>query len=740
MTAERTRALRRLLRMLGGGRVTTIALLGALLLGRLFDPTPVEILRLRVFDFFQQLDPRVESNWPVLIVDIDEPSLKQLGQWPWPRTVIAQLVDRLAEAGAASVGFDMVFSEPDRTSPGELPRFLPNLPADLAAGLSSLPSNDAVLADSIRRYGRAVLGQAGYAFGEGAPTGPLRPPFTIGEIGGDPRPFIFRYATLLENLDSLSAAAAGRGSVSLAPEIDEVVRRVPAIVRVGDQLIPAQALELLRVATGQKSYAVRTNPYGLEAVVINGVGAIPTDRTGRIYVRFGPHDARRFVSAADVISGDVDPARIANHIVLIGASVPLLRDLRTTPIEPAMPGVEVHAQLLENILSQTFLSRPNYAQVLELGLVLGAGLLLVLLVPLVGARWTLGLLLALVAALAAGSWLAFSQRSLLLDASYPIVSATLLYLFLAYTGFTTAERQRKQVSQIFQHYVSPAQVARLIRDPGLVRLGGETKTMTVMFADIRDFTTISERFRADPQGLTQLINRVLTSMGDAVVAHEGTIDKYIGDSLMAFWNAPLDVEAHPAKACAAALDMLQSIERLNEALRAEQGEAALQIRIGAGINTGDCVVGNLGSERQVNYSVLGDPVNLASRLEGQSKTYGIPIILSEDTQRGAEGMATLELDLLAVKGRKAAARVYGLLGGAEQATTDRHRELTARQVRLLAAYRDQRWDEAEATVAEGLAATPELARLYELYRRRIAVYRAEPPGPGWDGVFVATEK
>jgi adenylate cyclase len=296
------------------------------------------------------------------------------------------------------------------------------------------------------------------------------------------------------------------------------------------------------------------------------------------------------------------------------------------------------------------------------------------------------------------------------------------------------------VSQIFQHYVSPAQVQRLIRDPGLVRLGGETKTMTVMFADIRDFTTISERFRADPQGLTQLINRVLTSMGDAVVAHEGTIDKYIGDSLMAFWNAPLDVEAHPAKACAAALDMLQSIERLNEALRAEQGEAALQIRIGAGINTGDCVVGNLGSERQVNYSVLGDPVNLASRLEGQSKTYGIPIILSEDTQRGAEGMATLELDLLAVKGRKAAARVYGLLGGPEQATTDRHRELTARQVRLLAAYRDQRWDEADATVAEGLAATPELARLYELYRRRIAVYRAEPPGPGWDGVFVATEK
>jgi adenylate cyclase len=262
----------------------------------------------------------------------------------------------------------------------------------------------------------------------------------------------------------------------------------------------------------------------------------------------------------------------------------------------------------------------------------------------------------------------------------------------------------------------------------------------VLFADIRDFTTISERFRADAQGLTNLINRVLAVMGDSVTAHEGTIDKYIGDSLMAFWNAPLDVENHAAKACLAALDMRKAIDRLNQELRAEQGEGALQIRIGTGINTGECVVGNLGSERQVNYSVLGDPVNLASRLESQSKTYGIPIIVSEDTQREAPGLAALELDLIAVKGRAAASRVYGLLGGPDLANTDSYRELAARQSRLLAAYRGQRWDEAEAEIAGCLAVAPELEKLYALYRERIAAYRVNPPPPDWDGVFVATEK
>lgn len=730
-------------RLLGRGRLLAIGLLVALLALRVWDPAPVEAFRLRIFDIYQELAPREETGFPVVIVDVDEASLKELGQWPWPRTVLAELVDRLAAAGAAAVGFDIVFAEPDRTSPEFLSASLAGLPPATAEALRGLPSNDAVFADSLARFGRAVLGLAGFGSSEIAAEASKTPPgpgASVAEIGGDPRPYLIGYAGLLENLEVIAASAAGRGVFSLAPEVDGVVRRVPAFVRVGSTLVPGLSLETLRVATGQRSYGVHVNEAGVAAVVIAGV-AIPTDEAGMIHVPFGPHDARRFVSAADVIAGRTDPARLAGRLVLVGTSAAGLRDLRATPVAASMPGVEVHAQLLESVLSRTHLTRPNYALGLELGLTLGAGLALLLLMPLVGARWTLALLVLLVLALGGGSWLAFAQSRQLVDASFPTTSAILLYALLAYSGFTVAERQRKQISRSFEHYLSPVLVQRLARDPAAgLRLGGETKVMTVAFADIRDFTSLSERYRNDPQGLTRVINRVLTVMGDAVLENEGTIDKYIGDALMSFWNAPIDIERHAAKACGAALQMMESVGRINAELRAEQGEGAPQIRIGIGINTGECVVGNVGSIRRLSYSVLGDPVNLASRLEGQSKTYGVPIVISEDTRREAEDFAAVELDLIAVKGRNTAVRVFGLLGHPDQAGTQHHRELVARQARLLAAYRAQDWDAAVAEIEAGLDAAPELARLYELYRGRIDAYRKNPPDPGWNGVFVATEK
>ena len=737
-------AARALARLLGRGRLLAIGLLAALLALRAWDPAPVEAFRLRIFDIYQELAPRQETGFPVVIVDVDEASLKELGQWPWPRTVLAALVDRLAAAGAAAIGFDIVFAEPDRTSPEFLSASLPGLPPATAEALRALPSNDAVFADSLARFGRAVLGLAGFGSSEIVATEASKtlpgPGVSVAEIGGDPRPHLIGYAGLLENVDVIAAAAAGRGVFSLAPEVDGVVRRVPAFVRVDGALAPSLSLETLRVATGQRSYGVHVNDAGVAAVVIAGV-AIPTDEAGMIHVPFGPHDARRFVSAADVIAGRIDPVRIAGRLVLVGTSAAGLRDLRATPVATAMPGVEIHAQLLESVLSNTHLTRPNYALGLELALMVGAGLALLLLMPAVGARWTLALLVVLVLALGAGSWLAFAQARHLVDASFPAGTAVLLYALLAYSGFTAAERQRKQISRTFEHYLSPVLVQRFARDPAAgLRLGGETKVMTVAFADIRDFTSLSERYRNDPQGLTRIINRVLTVMGDAVIDHEGTIDKYIGDALMSFWNAPVDIENHARKACAAALVMLESVARINAELEAEQGPDAARIRIGIGINTGECVVGNVGSVRRLSYSVLGDPVNLASRLESQSKTYGVPIVISEDTRREAEEFAAVELDLIAVKGRKTAVRVFGLLGRPEMAGAPRHRELVARQARLLAAYRAQDWDAAEAEIEAGLDAAPELARLYELYRRRIDAYRKTPPAPDWDGVFLATEK
>ncbi len=739
MIRRLNRLARRLWYALGRGRAAALLLLVLLLLFRAWDPAPIEAFRLRLFDLYQQLDPRIESQWPVAIVDIDEASLKELGQWPWPRTVIADLVDRLGQYQAAAVGFDIVFAEPDRTSLAALSRFLPYLTTEAARTLSAMPSNDEVLAEALRRHGRTVLGQAVFAASEHAPAPPAGRYPGVAEIGGDPRPFLFAYPAVLENLPVLAEAAAGRGVFSLAPEVDGIVRRVPAFVRVGDKLLPALSLETLRIATGQKSYAVHVDAAGVADVVIAGV-AIPTDRSGMIYVRFGPHARERYVSAADVIAGRAEPGRLAGKLVLIGTSATGLRDLRATPIAASMPGVEVHAQLLESVLTQDFLIRPHYVLGLELTLVVAGGLGLMVLMPLVGARWTLALHLVLTALLMLGSWLAFERQGMLIDGSYPVVAATLIYVILAYSGFASAERQRKDVSRAFERYLSPVLVRRLARDPSRLNLGGEARDMTVMFSDIRDFTAISETFHLDPQGLTQLINRFLTYLGDTVLEHDGTIDKYIGDSLMAFWNAPLDIEHHAAKACAAALGMVKALDRLNTELRAERGDSAVQLRIGIGINTGNCLVGNLGSSSRLNYSVLGDPVNLASRLEGQSKTYGVSIVISEDTRRQADGFAVLELDRVTVKGRARPVRIYALRGGPEDAASERHQRLVAGQARMLGAYRGRRWDEAERELDGCLALEPKLTQLYGLYRRRIALFREQPPPPGWDGVFNAVDK
>ncbi len=732
-------AARRFARLLGQGRAVAVSLLGLLLLFRIWDPAPIEAFRLRLFDLFQQIAPRTETSWPVVIVDIDEASLKELGQWPWPRAVIAGMVDRLGAEGAAAIGFDVVFAEPDRSSTTALARFRPLLTPDSATALAAMPTDDELLAEALGRYGRAVLGQAVFAASEHAPEAPAGRHPAVAEVGGDPRPFLFAYPAVLQNLPELAAAAAGMGVFSLAPEVDGIVRRVPAFVRVGDRLLPALSLETLRVATGQKSYAAHVDEAGVADVVIAGV-AIPTDQAGMIYVRFGPHARERYVSAADVVAGRTGPGRFAGKLVLIGTSATGLRDLRATPVATSMPGVEVHAQLLEAVLTQDFLIRPHYVLGLELTLVFAGGLGLMLLVPLVGARWTLALHLALTLLLVAGSWLAFRRYGMLIDASYPVVAATRLYLFLAYSGFASAERQRKEVSSAFERYLSPVLVRRLARDPSRLNLGGESREMTVMFSDIRDFTTIAERFHLDPQGLTQLINRFLTYLGDTVLEHDGTIDKYIGDSLMAFWNAPLDIEHHAAKSCAAALGMVRALDRLNTELKAERGDDAVLLRIGIGINTGACVVGNLGSASRLNYSVLGDPVNLASRLEGMSKLYGVSIVISEDTRQQAEGFATIELDLVAVKGRGRAVRIYAVMGGPDEAASAAHQRLAAAQQRMLAAYRAQRWDEAEAELDGELAAAPKLKQLREVYRQRIALFRELMPPPGWDGVFRATEK
>ncbi len=725
----------------GKGRLAGALLLMGLLLLRAWEPQPVEALAMRAFDLLQQANPRAESAFPVVIVDIDEESLEALGQWPWPRTVIGRLVERLAGWGAAAIGFDMVFAEPDRTSPGEFLRFAPDLPQAAREALLRLPSNDAVFARSLAGR-RVVLGQAVLTEADEAPP-PSPAAAAVAEIGGNPRPFLYRFEGVLRNLPEIEAAGAGAGLFSLAPEVDGFLRRVPLAVAVGESIRPALAVEMLRVASGQSAWGLRVDRAGVAAVVVSGV-SIPTDRRGRVTVRFGPHDARRFVSAADVLNDRVDPARFAGRLVLVGTSAAGLGDLRATPVATAMPGVEVHAQLLETILSGSYLIRPNYALGLELLVTLAAGMALVVLVPMVGARYTLALLVAICAAAAGGSWYAFVEKSYLVDGAFPIAASVLLYLLLVYAGQSEEERRRKQVSQAFGRYLSPVLVQQLARSPDRLKLGGELRDMTIMFADVRGFTSLSERLRDDPEALTSLINRFLTPMTDSVLEFGGTIDKYIGDCVMAFWNAPLPDERHAANACGAALAMLAALARLNEELAAAPSDAShpiagLRLDMGIGINTGRCIVGNMGSLRRFDYSVLGDPVNLASRLEAQSKNYGMPVILSEFTRRLAPDYAALELDLIAVKGKTEAVRVFGLMGGPELAGSEGFLALQRDQAAMLAAYRAGDWAAARGRVAGCRKHDAGLGVLYDAYARRIDVLEAAPP-PHWNGVFVAEKK
>jgi adenylate cyclase len=868
------------------GRTLGLGLLAALVVLRLIDPDAIERLRFQQFDAMQQLAPREMSDSPVVILDIDEQSLRRLGQWPWPRDLIAKIVGRLTEYGAAAIGFDVVFPEPDRMSPAEFARAMVGLSGTSRAELLARPSNDDMLAVAIG-HGRVVLGLASQDRNPIDIAAPLMTP--VVEIGGDPRPFIYNYPAVLGNVAPLDAAAQGRGAFFLLPESDGVIRRVPTVVRVGQTVVPALFVEMLRVATGQPSYAIKSTPAGLDGLVIARV-TVPTDHDGTFWIRYAHPRPDRLLSAVDVLAGRIDTRKIQGKLVLIGTSAAGLGDIRVTPLGFVMPGVEIQAQILETAIAGAGLTRPLLAQILEVIAVCVSGLLLIALVPVLRARWTMALLVGIIGVFAGGAWYAFTAGAVLLDAVYPALSALLCYSLLVYVGHYTVERQRRQVSEAFGRYLSPVLVQRLAKDPGKLKLGGELKQMTILFCDIRGFTRISERLQDRPEVLTALVNRFLTPLSEEVMKNGGTIDKYIGDCIMAFWNAPLDDRAHAANACRAALDMFKALAALNAELEAEakqsenagqiarayrelkrlatvsgseddrqeligilqreadQGSALAQyslakayrdgllgrrdmaravhlfstaaelgytpaqhnlgtryargdgvphdrimaltwltlaardglaaaeesrvellrhmgadeiseserrvhawrparsrqmvthINMGIGINTGPCVVGNMGSRVRFDYSVLGDTVNLAARLEAQSSNYGVPIVVSAATRQEVNNFATLELDRIIVKGKTEPVAIFGLLGPPEMAGTAGFRALGAAHDAMLGAYRARRWREALEQLDRCAPMAAHLEGLYDLYRERIESFLQSPPPPDWDGVFVALKK
>ena len=740
--------LRRLLKVFkawfGFGRAVGVVWLIAFVSLRILDPAPLEAFRLKVFDYYQWIKPRVSPPQPIAIVDIDEASLREFGQWPWPRTRIADLVTRLTQSGAIVVAFDIVFAEPDRLSPNLVARDFRGLDDETRAKLSTFPSNDLVLAGAMQSA-RVVVGQTGH-HEESVKSERGDPPQTaVATLGADPGPFLFSYPGLLQNVPQIEDQAKGRGLLTIQPDLDGLIRRVPLIMKARDKIYPSLATEILRIATGSNAIVIKTDDAGVSSILVGGV-PVPTDPQGRMWVYFNHHDPKRFVSARDVLSSDSTARSLGGKLVLIGTSAVGLYDLKSTPLDAAIPGVEIHAQVLENFLTKSFLNRPNYAIGAEIILALVIGIAIIALVPILGPLPVLLLGATIAVIMAALSGFLFWKWNVLIDFAYPMISSFAVFTLLSFVNYFREEMERRQVRNAFGRYISPALVEQLADDPDRLVLGGETRDITILFSDVRGFTSISEQYKGDPQGLTTLMNRFLTPLSNAIIEHKGTIDKYMGDAIMAFWNAPLNDPDHAANACEAALIMLDRLKLVNEERKREAEEAGqpfLPLNAGIGINTGECVVGNMGSDLRFDYSVLGDSVNLASRLEGQTKGYGVSVMVGSYTaELVAERFATIELDRIRVKGKVEPETIYAVLGRADIAEEEGFKASSAALSRLLTHYRSRQWDDAEAALNDLRRCGEDygLGTLCAIYEERIALFRESPPDDAWDGVWTMETK
>ena len=738
-------------------RLLSVALLSGFMFLYYVDPYPVQFLRLKTFDFYQQQKPREippPQGKPVTIIDLDEESLAEIGQWPWSRTTVAKLIQNLMQMGAALVAFDIVFAEPDRMNPNKIPDTVVGLDEATKAKLRALPSNDEIMSRVIRKS-RVVLGQAGYWEKLETKKGPpIKKSVALLKQGKNVNPAFFlpRFQSLIRNVPVIEKHATGHGIFSLVPEPDGIVRRVPTLFVYENELYPSLSVEMLRVALNRKSILVKANIAGITFLGVHKNLQLPTDSHGRVWPYFSKSDKSKYVSAKDVLNGTADPALIKGKLTIVGTSAVGLLDIRAVPTEPVIPGVEVHVQLIEAAMHKKWLSRPNYFIGAELALILFGGLAMIILVPWAGAKWTMGLFLFVSGGAGAMSWYLFAEHRLLFDAGYAVISILLLYTVLTYTGYAKEEASRRQTRDAFSKYLSPDMVARVAENPGELKLGGEKREMTLLFCDVRGFTTISEQF--DAVGLTALINKLLTPLTNAILDRQGTVDKYMGDCIMAFWNAPLDDDEHIYNGCVSALAMLAEMRPLNDRLEIEakeEGRKHIPLKVGLGLNTGECVVGNMGSDQRFDYSVLGDTVNLAARLEGQSKSYGMNVVLGPTTNAAVtDRMATIDLDYIQVKGKTEGTYIYGLMGDEEVKAGPMFVALQKKISDAMDSYRQQRFDEATGMFKEIRRLGSDehkpwhlevnLDVLCDLYDERIAEYKINPPAANWDGVFVATTK
>jgi len=688
----------------------------------------------------------------VVIVDIDENSLIEVGRWPWGRDKLATIVENLFGLYQADVvGFDIVFAERDESS--GLQQFeqlarttLKNNSAYREEFERIRPSlmHDEIFADSL--IGKDVV--LGYYFksslqeAETGVTGLLPPALTKMDVQWSQRLPINEASGYAGNLDILQASARSGGYFDNPyVDADGVFRRVPLIQAYQGYLFASLALATAQVhldATGIE-LAVETEGskgsteyYALESIKLKNY-RIPVDANGAVFVPYrGRQGSFTYLSAHQVLSGTADPALLRDKIVLIGTSAPGLLDLRSTPVQNIYPGVEVHANIISGILDHRIKHKPawtiGYEFVLLVVIAVSMALLLPLVSPLLAAAGTLGFS----GIVLAGTFFAWNNH-LILPLASPLLLIVLIFMLHMTYGFFIESRGKRQLANLFGHYIPPELVDEMSESPEEYSLDGENREMTVLFSDVRGFTTISEGM--DPKQLTQLMNALLTPMTRVIHKNRGTIDKYMGDAIMSFWGAPLADSEHARHALYAAMEMMVELEIMQEEFR-QRGWP--EVNIGIGLNTGNMNVGNMGSEFRMAYTVLGDAVNLGSRLEGLTKNYGVNIIVSESTKSEIAEFLFRELDLVRVKGKNEPVAIFEPIGHKNDLDKEVTEELTAYKQALLN-FRAQSLDKAELDFFNLNRLYPNRF-LYQVYLDRIAFYRREPPGDDWDGVFTHTSK
>lgn len=666
----------------------------ALLALRLADPYPVRVARETSFDVFQQLKPRdAPPDLPVRVIDIDEVSLAELGQWPWSRETLARLSQRLTELGAAAIAFDILFSEAQRGAEGE---------AGDSAFVAALKAGPTVLS----------LAQNGSALPVTTP-----PKVGVSATGNDPLSALQHLGGAAQPLPSFAAAASGLGVASLERSGAGIARRLPLLWGIDSGAMPALSVEALRVAMGVQNLVVMGDGVDGRTVETIRVGdiAIPTGPSGDLWLYYRELPPEIYVPGLDVLDDDYAALAplIAGQIVFIGSSASGLNDVRVGPLGLPIPGVSIHVQALEQFLTQTFLARADWVAGLEVLLLALAGALIVVAVFVSGPLVGLGVSLAIAAASVSFSWWSFSVPRLLIDPSYPLFAALVTYAAMAFFRFAVTDFDRRRIRRAFGYYVEPSVLNQIEGDQSLLKLGGNVRELTVMFSDVRNFSALAER--TAPEQLVGILNGLFGVLGGAIIRHRGTIDKFMGDSVMAFWNAPAEEKEHALLAGRAALAMRAALQELNKA-------SSEPIHIGIGIATGPALVGNMGFETRFDYSCVGDTVNVASRIEGACKAVGYSILVTDAMATSAPGLATLSAGQVELKGMSGREPVRLLVGDETVQSSQAFSALATAHENLMAGLYLGNLDHGLIETCRVLAADiePELAQFYACLPSRLS--------------------